>query len=99
MVVPSIVICPICGKRIYLRIQNGGYMYEYPIRVYCLNCHALIRQCETARSFLLLADNCGEIVLDKLFIEQLLKRFPHLEVQIMVRGGEVLNDATEEDRF
>ena len=58
---------------------------------------SFIRQCETARSFLLLADNCGEIVLDKLLIEQILKRFPHLEVQVMVRGGEVLNDATEED--
>lgn len=58
---------------------------------------SFIRQCENARSFLLLADNCGEIVLDKLLIEQLLKRFPHLEVQVMVRGGEVLNDATEED--
>ena len=58
---------------------------------------SFIRQCETARSFLLLADNCGEIVLDKLFIEQLLKRFPHLEAKVMVRGGEVLNDATEED--
>ena len=43
MVVPSIITCPICGKRTYLRIQNGGYMYEYPIRVYCLNCHALMK--------------------------------------------------------
>lgn len=59
--------------------------------------NSFIRQCETAGSFLLLADNCGEIVLDKLFIEQLLKRFPHLEAKVMVRGGEVLNDATEED--
>ena len=58
---------------------------------------SFIRQCETAKSFLLLADNCGEIVLDKLFIEQLLSRFPHLEAKVMVRGGEVLNDATEED--
>ena len=39
----------------------------------------------------------GKIVLDKMFIEQLLKRFPHLRAGVMVRGGEVLNDATEED--
>ena len=58
---------------------------------------SFVRQCRNARSFLLLADNCGEIVLDKLFIEQLLKRFPGLEAKVMVRGGEVLNDATEED--
>ena len=58
---------------------------------------SLIRQCETAKTFLLLADNCGEIVLDKLFIEQLLKRFPWLDAKVMVRGDEVLNDATAED--
>ena len=58
---------------------------------------SFVRQCETAKSFLLVADNCGEIVLDRLFIEQLRKRFPHLEPMVMVRGGEVLNDVTEED--
>lgn len=45
----------------------------------------------------MITDNCGEIVLDKLFIEQLRKRFPELEIKIMVRGSEVLNDATLED--
>lgn len=43
MVVPKIAVCPICGKKTYLRIEDGSYMYEYPIRVYCLNCHALIK--------------------------------------------------------
>lgn len=54
-------------------------------------------QCSKAKTFLLLADNCGEIVLDKLLVEQLKKRFPELKVAVMVRGGEVLNDATKED--
>ncbi len=58
---------------------------------------SFLRQCESAERFLLLADNCGEIVLDKLLIEQLQRRFPQLECAVMVRGGEVLNDATEED--
>ena len=56
-----------------------------------------VEQCAGAKSFLLITDNCGEIVLDKLFLEQLKKRFPSLEINVMVRGGEVLNDATEED--
>ena len=30
-------------------------------------------------------------------IEQLKKRFPHLKVKALVRGGAVLNDATAED--
>ncbi len=58
---------------------------------------SFVKQCTGAKSFLLITDNCGEIVLDKLFLEQLKKRFPSLEINVMVRGGEVLNDATEED--
>ena len=58
---------------------------------------SLFRQCEDAGSFLLIADNAGEIVLDKLFLEQLRRHFPTMELVVMVRGGEVLNDATMED--
>lgn len=58
---------------------------------------SLFRQCEDAKSFLLIADNCGEIVLDKLFLSELHRRFPELDLSVMVRGGEVLNDATMED--
>ena len=58
---------------------------------------SLFRQCESAESFLLIADNCGEIVLDKLFLTELRRRFPKLGISVMVRGSEVLNDATKED--
>lgn len=58
---------------------------------------SFINQCAKATSFLLLTDNCGEIVLDKLMLRQLKKRFPNLDITVMVRGGEVSNDATLED--
>jgi hypothetical protein len=58
---------------------------------------SFLKECEKAGIFLLVCDNCGEIVLDKLMIEQLKVRFPKLTVKALVRGGEVLNDATEED--
>ena len=58
---------------------------------------SFLAECEKGRNFLLICDNCGEIVLDRLFIEQLKKRFPHLSVKALVRGREVLNDATPED--
>ncbi len=61
------------------------------------NYASFCRQAATARSFLLLADNCGEIVLDKIFLELLHERFPQLDLYVMVRGGNVLNDATMED--
>lgn len=56
-----------------------------------------LRDCSEGEKFLLLTDNCGEIVLDKLFLRELKKRFPHLDICVMVKGEEVLNDATMED--
>ena len=62
-----------------------------------LTYNAFLNECENAKNFLLVCDNCGEIVLDRLMIEQLKKRFPNLKVKALVRGEEVLNDATIED--
>ena len=58
---------------------------------------SFLRQCEKGKTFLLAADNCGEIVFDRLMLEQLRDRFPQLERYVLVRGKEVLNDATPED--
>ena len=58
---------------------------------------SFLRECTDAKTFLLICDNCGEIVLDKLMLEKLKLRFPHLTVRAMVRGDNVLNDATAED--
>ncbi len=58
---------------------------------------AFIESCRIAKHMAYLTDNCGEIVLDKLLIEQLKKHFPQCEITVIVRGGEVLNDATCED--
>ncbi|MCR4675514.1 MAG: ARMT1-like domain-containing protein [Lachnospiraceae bacterium] len=55
------------------------------------------KHCSEGKKFLLFTDNCGEVVLDKLMLEELEKKFPHLEITVMVRGGEVLNDATLSD--
>ena len=43
MVENKIVVCPICGKRTYLRIQVGNYLSTYPVRVSCINCRALLK--------------------------------------------------------
>ncbi len=43
MVDPRIAVCPICGSKTYLRIENGSYLLSYPIRVSCLKCHSLIK--------------------------------------------------------
>lgn len=46
-----------------------------------------------AGSVLYLGDNCGEIVLDKLFIETIM----HPNLTYVVRGAPVINDATMDD--
>lgn len=50
-----------------------------------------------AGKLLYITDNCGEIVMDKLLIQTIKKLHPELLVQVMVRGGTVLNDATRAD--
>ncbi len=50
-----------------------------------------------ARRLVLLTDNCGEIVMDQLLAETIHRLYPALHITVLVRGGEVLNDATMED--
>lgn len=57
----------------------------------------LEEELSTAKTLLYITDNCGEIVLDKIFIEELKKRYRNLEITVMVRGGLAINDATMED--
>ena len=50
-----------------------------------------------AKKLLYLADNAGEIVLDRLTLEVLRQEYPELEITLCVRGGPALNDALRED--
>lgn len=51
----------------------------------------------SAKKLVFLTDNCGEIALDKLFMKEILEEYPQIDLQIIVRGFPVLNDATMED--
>jgi uncharacterized protein with ATP-grasp and redox domains len=50
-----------------------------------------------AKSLLYIGDNCGEIVLDRIFIEAMKELFPDLHVYFGVKGKPIVNDATFED--
>jgi len=50
-----------------------------------------------ASHLLILLDNAGEIVFDKLLVETMLKTFPELEIICSVRSTPIINDATLED--
>ena len=50
-----------------------------------------------AQRIVYLLDNCGEIVIDKLIIEEVKRLNPQAMITAIVRGEEVVNDATIED--
>ena len=52
---------------------------------------------EKGKTLLYLTDNAGEIGFDRVFAEEIAKRYPHLRITFCVRGGIAQNDATRED--
>jgi len=52
---------------------------------------------ENAKSLVYLTDNCGEIVLDKILVKTIKQLYPQIDITVVTRGGEALNDATVED--
>ncbi|OKY78738.1 MAG: putative ATP-grasp domain fused to redox center [Candidatus Methanohalarchaeum thermophilum] len=57
----------------------------------------LRQKLEKGSTIVYLVDNCGEIVLDKLFLETILQMFDIKKISIGVKGGPIINDATKED--
>lgn len=57
----------------------------------------LKEQVMNAETLLYIGDNCGEIVLDKLFIKTLKRLNTNLTIYFAVRGGPIINDVTFED--
>jgi len=66
-----------------------------PVKVeaYQALCSDLLR----AKSIVYLTDNCGEIVMDKLLLQEIHRQNPEAVLTAIVRGAPVLNDATLED--
>lgn len=60
-------------------------------------CEALKAEILRAGRIVYLTDNCGEIVMDKLLLRLIGRMNPAADLRVMVRGNDVLNDATRED--
>lgn len=52
-----------------------------------------------ATTMLYIGDNCGEICLDKLFLEQIKKENPKLKIYFGVRGEAIVNDSIEQEAY
>lgn len=61
------------------------------------NYRALCRDLKQGKKLLYLTDNAGEIGFDRIFAEEIAKKYPHLEITFCVRGAVAQNDATRED--
>ncbi len=57
----------------------------------------LCRDLEKGKKLLYLTDNAGEIVFDRIWGQEIQKKYPQLEITFCVRGGIAANDATRED--
>ena len=57
----------------------------------------MCRELEEGSKVLYLTDNAGEIGFDRVFAEEIARRYPHLEITFCVRGGLTMNDATRAD--
>ena len=57
----------------------------------------LCEDMEKGKTLLYLTDNAGEIGFDRIFAEEIAKKYPHLQITFCVRGGIANNDATRED--
>ncbi len=58
------------------------------------NFFAELQKC---KNLVFLTDNCGEIVFDKIFIKFIKEIYKDININVIVRGRNVLNDATTED--
>ncbi len=58
---------------------------------------ALCEDFAKGKQLLYITDNAGEIGFDRLFAEEIAKKYPHLQITFCVRGGNAANDATRAD--
>lgn len=61
------------------------------------NYASLCRDLEAGGKLLYLTDNAGEIGFDRVFAEEIAKRYPNIAITFCVRGDIAQNDATRED--
>lgn len=72
---------------------DKGLEMELDAKNYASLCHDL----ETGKSLLYLTDNAGEIGFDRVFAEQIAKKYPHIAITFCVRGDVAQNDAIRAD--
>ena len=60
---------------------------------------SFVEELKTAKTLVYVGDNSGEIVLDKLVLENIKNEYPNIEIYYAVRAVPILNDVTEEEAY
>lgn len=74
-------------------LLDGAEKMELDMETYARLCADM----ERGKNLLYLTDNAGEIGFDRLFAEEIHKKYPQLRITFCVRGAPAINDATRED--
>lgn len=74
-------------------LLDGAEKMELNMETYARLCADM----ERGKNLLYLTDNAGEIGFDRLFAEEIHKKYPQLRITFCVRGAPAINDATRED--
>ena len=74
-------------------LLDGAEQMELAWDVYEQLCADMAR----GKNLLYLTDNAGEIGFDRVFAEEISRKFPDLRITFCVRGAPAINDATRED--
>ena len=56
-----------------------------------------LQELKTAKSFVLITDNAGEVVFDRVLAETIHRFYPEINITFLVRGGPANNDALRKD--
>ena len=75
------------------QMLDTAFDLELDRQIYADFCKKL----ETGKKLLYLTDNAGEIGFDRIFAEEIARKYPHLEITFCVRGEIIINDATRAD--
>jgi uncharacterized protein with ATP-grasp and redox domains len=100
------ILCSIIGNSLDFGIDGGSSHPEKLIDLFDLEIQNGLGYDETnllenllseSKNVLFFTDNCGEFVFDKLLCKQIKKRFPEIQLTLVVKGKPVLSDATMDD--
>jgi len=69
--------------------------YKYMSYIFAISDEdEFLKELESAKSFLVVGDNVGEHIFDKLLLEKIKEIYPDKELYYAVRGVPVINDVT-----